>query len=48
MMGGMAGGAGGGGSADSERGASQWRTTGDLFDEPGDPQRIRGGFGGGN
>lgn len=38
--------AAGGGSGDSERAATQWRTTGDLFDEPSDPQRFRGAFGG--
>jgi hypothetical protein len=36
---------GGGGSGDSERAATQWRTTGDLFDEP-DPRRLRNTFGG--
>jgi len=43
MLGGAPG--GGGGSGDTERGATQWRTTGDLFDEPADP-RLRGAFGG--
>ena len=50
-MGGMpmfGGAPGGGGTADPERAATQWRTTGDLFDEPDDPQRLRGAFGGGN
>jgi hypothetical protein len=43
MMGGAPGGGGGG---DTERGGTQWRTTGDLFDEPGDPQQLRNAFGG--
>ncbi|HYQ69208.1 hypothetical protein, partial [Actinophytocola sp.] len=43
MLGGAPG--GGGGSGDTGRGATQWRTTGDLFDEPVDP-RLRGAFGG--
>jgi hypothetical protein len=45
MMGGMGGGPSGGGG-DAERTPTQWRTTGDLFDEPADPQRFRGAFGG--
>ena len=44
MMGGAGGGGGGGG--DAERGGTQWRTTGDLFDEPVDPQQLRNAFGG--
>jgi uncharacterized protein YukE len=44
----MGGGPAGGGSGDAERAATQWRTTGDLFDEPADPQRFRGAFGGGD
>jgi hypothetical protein len=43
MMGGAPGGGAGG---DGERAGSQWRTTGDLFDEPVDPQRLRNAFGG--
>jgi hypothetical protein len=43
MLGGAPG--GGGGSADAERAATQWRTTGDLFDEP-DPRQLRNAFGG--
>jgi hypothetical protein len=40
----MAGGAGAGGG-DQDRGShSQWRTTGDLFDEDSDTQ-LRGAFG---
>jgi uncharacterized protein YukE len=42
----MGGAPAGGGSGDAERAATQWRTTGDLFDEPADPQRFRGSFGG--
>jgi hypothetical protein len=42
----MGGGGGGGGGGDTERAGSQWRTTGDLFDEPSDPQSLRGAFGG--
>ncbi len=45
MMGGAPGG-GGAGGGDGERAGSQWRTTGDLFDEPVDPQRLRNAFGG--
>jgi uncharacterized protein YukE len=44
----MGGAPAGGGSGDAERAATQWRTTGDLFDEPADPQRFRGAFGGGD
>jgi len=44
MMGGAPGG-GGGGGGDGERAGTQWRTTGDLFDEPADPQRLSGAFG---
>jgi hypothetical protein len=40
MMGGM--GAGGGQGGDGERGASQWRTTGDLFDDVGEVDEVTG------
>ena len=39
MGGGMAGGHGGGG--DQERGASQWRTSGKLFDEDANVKKVR-------
>lgn len=44
MMGGAPGGGGTGG--DGDRAVGQWRTTGDLFDEPIDPQQLRNAFGG--
>jgi hypothetical protein len=40
MGGGMAGGHGGGGG-DQERGASQWRTSGKLFDEDANVKKVR-------
>lgn len=43
MMGGMGGGQGGGG--DQERGASQWRTEGNLFTDPDPAERFDGVIG---
>ncbi|GLZ30472.1 hypothetical protein Lesp02_26610 [Lentzea sp. NBRC 105346] len=51
MGGGMMGGAGGGahgggqGGGDTERGASQWRTTGSLFDDDSALSRVQGVLG---
>ncbi len=45
MGGGQPGGGQQGGSGDSERGASQWRTTGSLFDDEAGLGRLQGVLG---
>jgi uncharacterized protein YukE len=45
MGGGMGAGGGGHGGGDQERGASQWRTQGQLFDDAADGRAVRGVLG---